>query len=213
MDGLVLITKDPAGLWHSAITDEVMKKTVLHCTITGWGGTDLEPGVENPDIQLAAYDNFVSVYGSERIVLRIDPVIPTERGVGRALRVQREAKGRVRISFLDLYRHVRKRLNEGKHFELLEELEEVYGKDIHAPLKWRRQYADLFGRNVEICGEPGLNCSGCVSLRDLQVMGLPPPEKLTISKQRKECKCLAIKTEMLKHRQRCRHQCLYCYWR
>lgn len=212
VDGIILITKDPQALLDRS-SEIPWGKCIVHCTITGWGNTKLEPGVLPVRNAVWGYKELLAVHGPEKVVLRIDPVIPTMRGVGRALRVAAYAEGRIRISFLDFYRHTQSRLRKAGQDELLQELLTLFGRGLHAPLRLRQQYAELFSKDIEICGEPGMDCSGCVSLRDIQAISLEPPETLAVSGQRRDCACLTVKTELLSHRKRCKHGCLYCYWR
>ena len=70
---------------------------------------------------------------------------------------------------------------------------------------------------IESCAEPGLTNAaqcGCISLYDLNLLGLhdeATPDNCGF--QRKNCLCYSGKTELLEHKKRCGHQCLYCYWR
>lgn len=70
---------------------------------------------------------------------------------------------------------------------------------------------------IESCAEPGLTepiACGCISDYDLNLLGLSEDAKSSdVGYQRKSCMCYAGKTELLKHKTRCPHGCLYCYWR
>ena len=87
-----------------------------------------------------------------------------------------------------------------------------------------KQVATLLNRYnhiFETCAEMYLsqyaNCfegSGCVGKKDLEIMGLEIPNNLLKNMQnRKGCHCLSCKTELLSCKNRCPHQCLYCYWK
>ncbi len=147
---------------------------------------------------------------SERVVLRIDPIIPTKESVEKALNVydklytQNVHKTRVRISFLDNYPHVKQRfINVG-----LQPLPYRF----HAPLELRKEILKLFP-NAEVCGEPGIKSVGCVSERDLEILGIEIPKNVVRGFQRIECSCLSIKKEIFTERKQCPNKCLYCYWR
>jgi len=73
---------------------------------------------------------------------------------------------RVRISFMDNYPHVKARFQAAGR----EPLEYSF----HAPLASRMEMASFFP-GAEICGEPGMECTGCVSERDLRTLGIEPP--------------------------------------
>jgi DNA repair photolyase len=218
VDGVIAITKDPEKLISINIPDKV----VIHCTITGLG-RDWEPNAPDTKDALLAYHYLVDKYGGDRIVLRVDPIIPyvyedmrlsDDGGLSCAARVLRnrpEHMGRVRISFMDMYYHVRKRYANkfGKEFCLW--------KGIHAPLEIRQnaiRALKLWSMidNMEVCGEPDIECIGCVSNLDLKAMHLESEDSILLKGQRKYCNCLEIKTELLSNRHPCKHNCLYCYW-
>jgi hypothetical protein len=184
--GVIAITKAPHLLPEALHTN-----TIVHCTITGLGGTAIEPGVAEPHITLAAYRRIVHAIGPERCVLRVDPIIPTERGLATAHKIIAQRLGRVRISYIDNY----KRLGFKLPWDTF-----------HAPN--RPAIPD-----TEVCAEPGLPCSGCVSNRDLAALGLSAQTDPGRSGQRPLCACAAFKTELLTNRRPCAHGCLYCYWR
>jgi DNA repair photolyase len=197
VSGVILITKAPQSLGVIPVN------AIVHCTITGYGGTVIEPGVADPLVTLEAYDKLVDEFGGERTVLRIDPIIPTLKGIARALEIFNHAKGRVRISFLDAYPHVRERFHQ-QHMKLPWD-------EIHWPLPGRRRIAEMFP-GAEICGEPGLECTGCVSMRDMAALKMTCQLAGACS-QRAACACAANKTELLTRRGQCAHGCLYCYWK
>jgi hypothetical protein len=141
--------------------------------------------------------------GDDRVVLRVDPVIPTPLGIATAKEVvSLKNNTRVRISFIDYYEHVKKRFND---LEM-----RLPWDSFHAPLELRIKAWEELGK-PEVCGEPGFQCSGCVSAKDCEVFGIAPFEDER--GQRKHCACLANKHELLIQRKRCSHACEYCYWR
>lgn len=193
-DGCIWITKAP----HAFVNITLPPNVILHCTITGFGSTKIEPGVQPADKTLEAYDRLVDQYGGERVVLRVDPIIPTPRGMDAALAIIARRRGRVRISYLDLYPHVKQRFATASI--------QLPWTSFHAPNRPRLP-------DVEICGEPDLPCTGCISERDFRAIGLPAPDTGSRKGQRAACSCLASKTELLRERKPCIHGCLYCYWR
>lgn len=211
VDGAILITKNP-GLLIKKL-DPLPQNIVVHCTITGFGDTKLEPGVPSPEKTVDSYQNLVKKYGPEKIVLRVDPIIPIKPALDIARIVLEQAKGRTRISFIDAYNHTRQRMEN--NLDLYAEF--INWEGIHAPLSQREDALEYLqshcNYDLEICGEPGLTCTGCVSQRDLDAMGITEVPIIGSSGQRASCCCLAEKTELLTHRSRCEHGCLYCYWR
>lgn len=207
VDGVIAITKAPQNLLGHTLPEQV----IVHCTITGHGGSDLEPGVKPPEVTLDAYRELVARYGGERVVLRIDPILACDAAfVAKAKAVCEEARGRVRISFMDFYPHVRQRFADA---------DIAYDQPgFHAPQSLRRKLWDRFdalvpaGEVLEVCAEPGLACTGCVSERDVKAMGLAGLSG-EVGEQRKHCCCAAEKKELFASRHRCDHGCLYCYWK
>jgi hypothetical protein len=220
--GAILITKNPGLILPHIETMDKMhpygnnKGYIIHCTITGYGGTALEPRVPKPAEAIYAYNKLVSKLGGQRVVLRVDPIIPTDKGLEVAYDIIRQARGRVRISFFDAYRHALARMSDGMQAKL----RTVYkGTNFHAPLELRlaafntiKDIMPVQTKLIEVCGEPGIPCTGCVSKYDLQVMGIEGDFDGRKG-QRPACSCIVSKQEMLDHKGQCKHGCLYCYWR
>jgi DNA repair photolyase len=204
----ILITKAPDILYtHLAYNDPQQKfNIIIHATITGMGGSFYEPNVPNKFNAIDAYTDLKIRYGIERVILRIDPVIPTSEGVDIAKNVlnmsrHRGVTGRVRVSFIDQYPHTKIRLKTARIF--------LPWDTFHAPLKLRQEAYEALDR-PEICGEPGFTCTGCVSEFDCRTLRVA--QKETSGKQREFCACLMNKKELLKNKEPCHHGCLYCYW-
>ncbi len=85
----------------------------------------------------------------------------------------------------------------------------------HFPLE-TRQSALRFFPGAEICAEPDLLCSGCVSTRDIRAMELEGDLAESPQKQQPLCRCADGKVEPLRKGSvkpdRCLHGCLYCFW-
>lgn len=222
VDGCIAISKAPAELLYIDIPDNV----VVHCTITdlpGW----MEPKVPNTGYAVNSYQQLVEKLGEERVVLRVDPVVPLPKQIEAASYLIAKACSRVRVSFFDYYGHVRQRMLNykgnfaGDHIadcqEMMHKLDLNYRGELHAPLSMRKEaLADLqmvTDRKIEVCGEPGMECTGCVSARDIVAMGLKVPDVTSIGKQRYACQCLAVKQELLNNKKPCHHNCIYCYWK
>jgi len=217
--GNIIITK--------RLTDKLIEKLIehkdkiiLHLTVTGMGSTRIEPFVPNPQTTLEKLQKLINGgFPTDHIVLRVDPIVPTIKGLNTATSVLRLFRGlgikRVRISFLDNYKHVRERFKEIGV--------ELYNGEFHAPLKERLKYlaaikycAEECGyETVEACGEPGIDSIPCLSQKDIDILGLTDEILLEGSaEQRKSCGCLANKSELLRVKpHRCDNKCLYCYWR
>jgi DNA repair photolyase len=208
------------------LTDELIEKLIeykdkiiFHCCVTGMGSTRIEPFVPTPQKTLEKLHKLLDGgFPTSHIVLRIDPIVPTRKGVETAMGVLRLFRGlgikRVRISFLDNYKHVRERFKEIGV--------ELYNGEFHAPLKERlkcltaiKYCAEECGyETVEACGEPGIDSIPCISQKDIDILGLTDEIVLEGSaEQRKSCGCPANKSELLRVKpHRCDNKCVYCYW-
>lgn len=230
VDGAVLITKNVTPAFHS----EVMElhrggfPLVVHATCTGWGGSVVEPNVPAFREQLrSACDLVDDGFPMTNLVVRIDPIFPTESGLRRVLEVVAEvealdlahrdgSRARLRVSVLDEYPHVRARFRALGH-------EPVYGGRFQAP-EWmlRRVAAALESTRFtfEACAEttlasmtPAVVARGCLSRTDLDLMGLSWDGDRENNQGRAGCHCLGCKTELLRRRHPCGNACAYCYWR
>lgn len=196
----ILVTKSPSQLLSLL---PLRNNIIIHCTITGLGGTAIEPSIYDPSIEIQAYHDLCRIFGASRIVLRIDPIIPWFLSIADYVRLASEAEGRVRISFLDMYPHARARFSRAG-------IDTSAQSAFHAPLSVRQDYYDALGE-PEVCAEPGLPSVSCVSLADCAVLGVAPKDNLR--GQRPLCGCLGNKTELCNTLPRCSYGCLYCYWK
>lgn len=214
--GNIIITK--------RLTDKLIEKLVenkdkciLHFTITGFGNTKVEPFVPSVEQSFDKFQKLINCgFPIEQFVLRIDPIIPTDKGINTALHVidifKDSGVKRVRFSVLDMYKHVKERFAENG-------LPIPYNT-FHAPLEKRLEIRDRlvelgnqYGFEVEACGEPGIESVSCLSQKDIDILGLTDKIKLEGNKgQRKSCSCPANKTQLYKNKmEHCQHGCLYCY--
>lgn len=223
VDGVILVTKDVSGEQFQTAVLHNKEKIILQATVTGYGGTIVEPNVITKEDQLTSLNTLVwKGFPKEQIVVRVDPIIPTAKGLIVAKNtIQMFAEHgytRFRISVIDMYPHVRRRFaNAG--------LPLVYGGGF-SPSKNQLNMVDKMLQEVnkqydtisiEACAEPGLSIPlqiGCISSKDLQLIGLTSDiENEGIGFQREGCMCYGGKTELLKNRKQCVHKCLYCYWK
>ena len=115
-----LFTEEDSSLYYGKIP------SIIHATCTGWGGDVLEYNV--PNLEQTREDLFSLIsrgYPKERIVLRVDPIIPTQRGIDKFLYAVEIAYDlgitRVRSSMMQMYQHVSDRMEaESNHPEIIE---------------------------------------------------------------------------------------------
>ena len=226
-DGAIIITKRITKY----VGENVIKlhnegiPIILHAGCTGWGATYMEPGVPLYNVQLESIKHMIERgFPKENITLRIDPIIPTRDGLQRAKYVLDYAVTlglipgiRVRISVLDEYRHVKARFAKNNLPEVFPGRFTAGPAEISALTKMLRPYHDKYGVQFECCAEntlvdPIYVHTGCVGIRDLEIMGLQPDTDQTNRQNRNGCKCLAMKYELLTKKAQCGNQCKYCYW-
>ncbi len=195
----ILITKRPDILVEFVQPSD---NIIIHCTITGLGGTPIEPKIPFAIDCLVAYHTLCKQFGKDRIVLRIDPIIPELEAIQNLTLLVKEAESRIRISFLDLYPHVKERFAQ-KGISLRRDT-------FHAPYEDRLHIWEALG-NPEVCAEPNLPCTPCVSEKDCEILDVIPATKT--KGQRKLCGCLANKVELCQWPPKCTYGCLYCYWK
>lgn len=194
-------------------------KCILHLTCTGLGGTKLEPLVPTKEQTFVKFKELIDKgFPVKQVVLRIDPIIATNTGVYNAIKVYELFKGngieRIRFSFLDMYKHVKERFNENGV--------RLPYETFHASTKLRMTYYENLlsissddSVTWEACGEPGIESIGCISQKDVDILGLTSEIKLDGSaEQRKECKCAGNKKQLIKGKpEPCLNSCLYCFWK
>lgn len=222
VDGAVVITKCVSPDFYDAVLEH-MDKLVVHATFTGYGHSVLEPAVPPP------YEEFDAVmalarggFPKEKVVIRIDPIIPTAKGLEAALNVFKTFMdvgfSRFRVSIIDMYPHVRERFRQAGFSPSAKQISET-----DAMLQKAIEYWQSLGNHelfedtlcIETCAEPKLTIPikcGCISEYDLSLLGLDDVSD-SAGYQRHNCLCYSGKTELLTHKQRCPHGCLYCYWK
>lgn len=232
VDGAVVITKCISPEFYDAVLSN-KDKLIIHATFTGYGRSVLEPNVPPP------YDEFDAImaleqagFPKEKIVIRIDPIIPTTKGIDMAKSVFKTFMdvgfSRFRMSIIDMYPHVRERFKEaGLPLPYGERGFYPSAKQVRAVDKMledvERYWFNIGNRalfrdvlRIESCAEPGLKnaCQcGCISEYDMNLLGLTEREPDSFGYQRKNCMCYSGKTELLKRKEKCPHGCLYCYWK
>lgn len=221
MDGIILITKNLTDKLIEEVNDKI-DKFIFHITCTGFGGTVVEPNIPPFRNQLHQAQKLLDLgVDKNKIVIRIDPIIPTEKGLRTACSVFLYALHlgfrRFRISLIDMYPHVRERMKEvnieppyGNNFSPSQEMYENVDSIVR---QLKRIYPDI---SIESCAEGKLKETtqcGCVSEKDIKLLNLKYDNIDNIGYQRKGCLCCSAKTELLSQKKQCPYKCLYCYWK
>lgn len=212
LDANIIITKNLNDTIIQHLIDN-KEKIILHITCTGYGGTVIEPNV--PTISYT-YNQFYKLidkgFPSKQIVLRVDPIVPTTKGISLANQVMgifADRIQRVRFSFLDQYPHVKNR------FEIADIKQPFFGFTApHEMMKEALNMLELWEPyyQIESCAEINKYQLGCISQKDFDILGIKE-EVIPVGFQRKGCMCIAGKTELLTNKKKCPHGCLYCYWK
>ena len=222
----ILISKNFPKV-HKHFLGAYPSNIIFHISCTGLSGTIFEPNTP-PFDEVLNYINNLNEYQKKHVVLRCDPICPAlfdykgpdfdgeayKKNVAKILKFGHDHNLRIRISFMDMYNHVWNRLD--KYPQIKEHLRKHYGDDMHLPLNVRKDWLEVFKNHntieLEVCGEPGIPCHGCVSKIDLDILGIEL-EKEFKGGQRTACSCLALKKELIPVKKVCPHKCLYCYWK
>lgn len=238
--GVVLITKALTDKFCDtvlALEHEQPGHVIVHATCTGWGATQLEPGLPfSPIAQTRKLAELIDAgFPQERTVLRIDPIIPPsgfwdEDGILKPAGVLIDyqsrclthgidfSKQRVRVSLIDDYPHVKARMRKlGLPTFYPGNRKNPTQAEADTVAAWLTAWHHETGVVFETCAEPllhgdGIVATGCIGQRELDLLGLHYDNKQT-GFQRNACLCLGCKTELLENRRRCPNGCLYCYWR
>ncbi len=219
---LVVWSKDPTNLLaHRALRDAVSEvgQVFVHWTVTGLGGTFVEPNVPPAHTQLSLLPDIVSFVGDpQRVHWRYDPLV-SARGNGErvsnaesdvfvplAEAFARAGVPAVHTSFATIYRKVQRRLAAaGTEFEQHTE------EQRHALL---RELAGAAGRltlQLLTCCEPGFAMQRCIDGELLSQLhpSREPCRTERATGQRKLCGC-TVSLDIGRYLP-CPNRCLYCY--
>ncbi len=225
---IVLWSKDLANLWENVhglrgllgAYDQVY----VHFTVTGLGGTAVEPGVPAPREALAQLGECVTFAGDpRRVTVRFDPVLLWDEGgrVRSNLPYFRElapvvaALGikDVRMSFAQWYGKAKRRA-AAHGFPFVDPPDEEKRDRAEA----LAEIAASHGLTLYACsqpvlgGVPGVLPSACV---DGALLGSLHPRREPASgkkdrSQRADCRCTES-IDIGSYAQACPHGCVYCY--
>lgn len=240
-DGAIIITKDLVNEKVLAEIDYVNSKKpdlpfILYVTITGYGGTKLEPKVPKPYLNFRRLSflldqiEYTSFGNIKDVVLCVDPIIPTRKGIETARNIIEMgiAVGitRFKTDLIKMFPHVQQRFNSlGIH--------PLYGSSIYPAqcharavahminnIKQDIRKADIGDRYLinaddlifESCTEllsVSASIRGYISPYNLKVMGLDS-DKFTSEYQHEHCLDYEGKSELLDKSKHCEYKCAYC---
>ncbi len=232
-DGLIVITKNltPGCADKLLETHASGLPVMLHAGITGMPKSVERGTPETADSLDRVHRLIDRGFPKSRVVLRIDPIVSTGRGLTYPCNVLDKAAEmgllpglRVRVSVLDNYPHVRERFRKAFGSQGV-----LYGGAWNPPqsafaamTETLRPYVRSgLVRRFETCAEGDrltdasvFSHQGCISRADLDEMGLSiDPATGTNPQNRHGCLCLTCKHELLTCKHPCGNLCIYCYWR
>jgi hypothetical protein len=191
-----------------------------HLTITGLGGTPLEPNIAPWREVAAQLPGLVGFVGDpRRITVRLDPIVHWYDGgevrsnlplAEPILRTVAESEiTAVRISLATLYAKVRKRSGWRWYDPLPAEREEIVGRLV--------ELAQALGLTIYACSQSDLSQAGALPSKciDGELLRALHPQRLPAATakdpgQRAECGCTPS-VDIGSYLMRCPNGCRYCY--
>ena len=187
-------------------------------TITGWGGTWLEPNVPPPD-KMISWLHYAYGKLGDRVRLRIDPIVPSQEGFNKACSIAKQILVPIRtiVSILQFYKGME------ETFRKLDIKSSIYTdksgrawfpkREVAAEAYRRLKYANP-NLTYQFCGMPyevGDTHTGCVDDDLLAAIGVTNFKRIKPGVQRPGCKCVIQKRQLVSGP--CKHACQYCYAR
>ncbi len=218
---VVLVTKNPDNMLRPGPLRAALERygqLFAHLTITGLGGTEIEPGIPAWEAVQRMVPAVVGlVRGPQRVCWRFDPIVraATRGAVISNIDMFPEIAGRMAAAGITLcttswvqpYRKALRRL-EKKEIRLLPYTQE----EMDAQAAMMETTAAGLGMRLQYCCAAGRGASSCIDgalLNELHPQGGTCSVRKARG-QRKLCGC----TESLDlgwYSQKCGHGCLYCY--
>jgi len=221
---VVVWTKDPANLLtHAALRQALSNvgQVLVHWTVTGLGGTFLEPNVPPPEAQFALLGDIVALVGDPRRVhWRYDPLLSARRGAERVSNVDlvlfrslaehfaRAGVPAVHTSFATIYRKVMRRVAQASACTAFEDYD---GEARRQFLSALADESRALGMELLTCCEPGCPRQRCIDgelLTALHPANEPCPTQRARD-QRELCGC-TVSLDIGRYLP-CPNRCLYCY--
>jgi DNA repair photolyase len=221
---LVLWTKNPLNIFKNKPLRKYLKtidQLYLLLTVTGLGGTPLEPKAPQTDMVLKSLPDLVDFLGSPlRLALRYDPLIQVVYDKKNHLTnidptifqhilnfLKPLGVKRVITSYVTLYPKVKKRLSK-YNFQTIEhpikEIEDFI-------LEKMTPQVEKLGIEVSTCVLPEITSKGCIDGKTL--IELHPQKELCslVKDKTQRISCHCTKSVDIGRWFSCYHGCLYCY--
>lgn len=221
---IVLWTKNPFSIMDNQRLKKILKKfshLYLQLTVTGLGGTFVEPNVPPKENILKILPQIIEFFGSPlHINFRFDPIVNLRlknsknifTNFSKFLEICKEISKlgikKITTSWVSVYKKVKDRLDK-MDIEIV--------NDETLKLKQYRellQIADFYKMKLHLCATKNLTTEGCIDAYEL--INLHPQKINNIStakdkSQRPECLC--SESIDIGRYFYCYHSCIYCYAR
>ncbi len=215
---IVIWTKDPGNmLKKGSLRNRLLQydQLFIHYTITGLGGSILEPCIPRPAEAMGMLPHLIETTGSpDRIRVRFDPIVNLKKdgqetgnlGFFPELAAYCESTGifNISTSWMSLYRKVARRL-ERSGIETAE-------FDFESQKAFIERTAADHGITLHYCCVPGTPASRCIDGEMLSRLH-PRGERASLARakgQRELCGC-THSVDIGWYSLKCRGGCLYCY--
>ncbi len=221
---LVIWTKNPRNMLVHSMLNRILKQldqVIILLTVTGLGGTPLEPNAPSADQVFQQLPQIIDFIGSpQRLAIRYDPLIDAiyqERlhlsnlDINMFTDILNRARflgiRGVIVSYVTLYRKVEKRLKANGFRIVYHPKEEIVDFIQNQMMPRTRK----LGMELYTCVFPNLTTKGCIdgkTLSDLHPLQ-EPCSQAKDQTQREDCHC--TKSFDIGQWFACYHNCLYCY--
>lgn len=215
---IVIWTKHPANMFDHVALNKMLGKydqLYVHFTITGMGGSVLEPGTPKTEESLKLLPDLIRFVGRpERVRVRFDPIVNLRMDGKRYSNIARYEEiaptiremgiASVSISWMQVYRKVARRLEAHGV--------EVASYDLEEQWAWMQEVSRRCGIALHACCVEGVPTSACID-GELLTRLHPKGERCSWARardQRKLCGCTKS-LDIGWYSQVCPGGCLYCY--
>lgn len=201
----LIITKNLSD-WMIDRLMEHKDNCILHLTVTGLGGSFMEPGVPRVDYNAKQLKKLLEFgFPSSQTVLRIDPMISEYLAEQILDEFSDSGVTRVRFSFLNLTNYTS---NEISAEEIKKHIE-----DATKLLDYSKSKG--FNYTFESCAGPwlkvyGVELRGCMNEKEARNLGVTDVKFQHGKRNRDFCLAPLNRVEMLEGHQ-CLHNCKYCF--
>ena len=201
----LIITKNLSD-WMIDRLMEYKDKCVLHLTVTGFGGSFLEPGVPRVDYNARQLKKLLEFgFPSNQAVLRIDPMISEYIAEQVLDEFKDSGVTRVRFSFLNLTNYTS---NEISDEDIAAHIKDAVKLVNHSKeMKYNYTFESCAGPWLKV---PGIELRGCMNEKEAKNLGVNDVEFQHGKRNRDFCLAPLNRVEMLEGH-KCLHNCKYCF--